>query len=120
AAGLVTPAARAATVLVISDPQSSTKPVTLVEHALVEEFRRQKDVQVIVSGGIAKQAKVGKLLKEAEALRRTARSKFDQLELDAALRQYTKALQKLEKTVTLTDDLRPFTDTLMMLSAVHL
>ncbi len=117
---LLAPASRAATVLIVTDPQSSTKPVILLEAALVDELRRLSDTQVVQSGASTKPGKGAKLAKEAEGLRASARARFEELELDAAERGYTKALQKLDKAAALSEDLRPLIDTLAMLAAANL
>ncbi|MBI3178742.1 MAG: PEGA domain-containing protein [Deltaproteobacteria bacterium] len=120
ATSFAAPWARAATVLIVTDPQSSTKPVILLEHALVDELRRLADTHVVASGSPAKPVKGTKLIKEAESLRAAARARFDELEVDTAQRGYTKALQKLDKAAALSEDLRPLVDTLAMLAAANL
>ncbi|MFC1611377.1 PEGA domain-containing protein [Myxococcota bacterium] len=112
--------AAAKRVLIITDPQTSTKPITLLEHALVEALRKGGHTLLKLEKAAGKQPRGRRILQQAEALRQAARHQFDQLELDIALKKYNKALGKLDKVVAVTDDLNPLTDTLAMLGATYL
>jgi len=113
-------AGRANQVILLTDPQSSTPAITLLEHALVQTLREAGHEVMNLERPMGKQGRAQRMLDQAESLRQTARDQFEQLELDMALKKYTKALSKLNKSVALTDDLRPLTDTLTMLAATYL
>jgi hypothetical protein len=115
-------AASAKETLVVSDPQDAGGGTLLLEQAIVDELRHSSSAAAIsLDDALLFMARgPNKEMQQLEAMLQAARAQFDNLEPDLALKQYTKALGKLEKAILGSDQFRPLTDALAMVSAVYL
>ncbi|MBI5510020.1 MAG: PEGA domain-containing protein [Deltaproteobacteria bacterium] len=113
--------AAAKQVLVVLDPKDTSKATQLLEQAVAEELRKiPANDALTLDDVVDNQGGLDKELAQIRALRESARAQFDQLDLDAALKQYVKLLARIDKTLTAPTDSRPLADTLAMIAASHL
>lgn len=108
-------------VLIITDPDDSTRATQLLEGALIDHISSSGEYSVVAPRKpTSKEARAHKLFDQAMRLRSKGREAFETLELDQALRDYGKALQKLDRSVALHTTVAPLVDTLAMLAATQL
>lgn len=107
--------------LVVTDPNANTEAATLLELAVIEEIERDPEVTVVVPREqTPKQARAANWIADAARLLKSAHTQFDQLDLDVALRQFSRATKLLDKAMPHVGDIRPLLDSLTMLAATHL
>jgi hypothetical protein len=107
--------------LVALDPADATAEGTLLGYAVMQALAASSDTVVLSTDrGGKDEIRLRRERDQAAALLINAREQFDMLELQAAVRDYGKAMQKLEKVAELSRDVEPLLRCYSMTAATHL